>query len=137
MIRFEKAHPSHLDIGRFGEDQAEKYLKKLGYRIVTRNFRAGKNELDIIAIDGGCIVFVEVKTRSGVGTYEYDYGTPASAVTKEKRHHTVAAAKNYLRAHPTDKEPRFDIIEVYLEKVTSLSPLRVQKLEHIPNAYLK
>lgn len=135
MMLFKKEKASTADIGRYGEDVAVKYLKKQGYRIAERNFRAGRNEIDIIAENKQDIVFVEVKTRSGVGTYEYDYGTPATAVTHAKRRRTVEAARAYLYKNQTDKMPRFDVIEVYLGQTAfSLTP-EVQKIEHLCDAF--
>lgn len=132
---FKKGKPTTTDIGRYGEDAAAKFLKKQGYRIVERNFRAGRNEIDIIAEDQEFLVFVEVKARSGVGTYEYDYGTPAAAVTHEKRKRTIAAARAYLYKNRTDKEPRFDVIEVYLGKSTFTVSPEVIRIEHLCDAF--
>ena len=135
MILFKKEKPSTTDIGRYGEEVAAKYLKKQGYRILERNFRAGRNEIDMIAENREFLVFVEVKARSGVGTYEYDYGTPATAVTHAKRRRTVEAARAYLYKNRTDKEPRFDVIEVYLgQSAYTLSP-EVLKIEHLCDAF--
>ena len=135
MMWSKNKKPSTTDIGRYGEDVAAKHLKKQGYRIVARNFRAGRNEIDIIAENQDFLVFVEVKARSGVGTYEYDYGTPAAAVTHAKRKRTVEAARAYLYRNETEKLPRFDVIEVYLGKGSyTLSP-EVQKIEHIEDAF--
>ena len=128
MIIFKKSKPTTTDIGRFGEEVATKYLKKQGYRIAARNFRAGKNEIDIVAEDREFLVFVEVKARSGVGTYEYDYGTPATAVTHAKRKRTVEAARAYLYKNQTEKQIRFDVIEVYLGLHGELD------IKHIKNA---
>ncbi len=54
---------SQLPLGRRGERAAEKYLRRNGYRIVARNFRAAGAEIDLVAMDGETLVFVEVKTR--------------------------------------------------------------------------
>jgi len=55
-----------FDLGKKGEDLAADYLRKKGYRILKRNWRSGRNEVDIIADNNEYIVFVEVKTRSGI-----------------------------------------------------------------------
>ena len=53
----------HNDLGKEGEDEAVRYLTEKGYCILHRNWRRGRNELDIIATKDGQLVFVEVKTR--------------------------------------------------------------------------
>ena len=128
MMFFQKNKPTAVDIGRFGEAAAEQFLKKSGYRILAKNFRAGRNELDIVAENREFLVFVEVKARSNVGAYEYDYGTPSTAVTHAKRKRTVEAARAYLCKNPTDKTPRFDVIEVIGEGFG-------RKIRHIENAF--
>ena len=124
------------EIGRFGEDAAAKHLKKIGFRILERNFRASHNEIDIIAENKNTVVFVEVKTR----TPQRDgvvFGTPAEAVTYSKQRRTIAAARAYLYKSGVDKQIRFDVIEVYLERAPrfSLKPLAVKSLEHIVDAF--
>ncbi len=134
MITFKKKITT-TDIGRYGEDQAVRFLKKQGYRILERNFRAGRNEIDIVAQDRQFLVFVEVKARSGVGTHEYDYGTPATAVTHAKRTRTLSAARAYLYTNPTEKEVRFDVIEVYLRNTSYTLTPEVIKIEHLCDAF--
>lgn len=122
---------SRSEIGKHGENIACKFLKKEGYRIVEQNRHESHKEIDIIASNKDYIVFVEVKTRS----VDYDlfnpYGTPASAVTYSKREKLISAARSYLRSNPTDKQPRMDVIEVYLKKGTK----KVLKINHFENAY--
>ena len=122
-----------VDIGRLGETLAAKHLKKQGYRIIAKNAKISYNELDLIALVGHDIVFVEVKART-VGEDMYSsYGSPASAVTKSKQSHLLAAATQYLRAHPryAARQPRFDVVEVYLDKETH----SVLQIHHIQNAF--
>ena len=121
-------------IGRYGEDAAAKFLKQNGYRIVAANFRAGRNEIDLIAEDREFLVFVEVKTR-GTRTYPTDYGAPADAVNRAKRKRTVEAARAYLYKKPTEKTPRFDVIEVYLEETAFSATPRVLKINHLCDAF--
>jgi putative endonuclease len=66
-------------IGRYGEDLAAKYLQDRGYSILERNWRCSLGEIDLIAKDRNSIVFVEVKTRNGIG-----YGHPFEAITANK-----------------------------------------------------
>lgn len=120
------------EIGRFGEDAAAKHLKKQGFRILERNFRASHNEIDIIAENKDTLVFVEVKTR-----HRSDFASPIEAVTPAKQRRTIAAARAYLYKSNCDKQIRFDVIEVYLESAPrySLTPLTVKSLEHIVDAF--
>ena len=82
---------SNQSFGKEGEAAAEKYLKGLGYEILARNFRTRWGELDIVAEDGDCLVFVEVKTR-----HDDSYGAPEEAVTRTKQGHLLKAAQIYL-----------------------------------------
>ena len=123
-------------IGRLGEDIAADFLKKEGYTIVSRNVRHGKNEIDIIAEDKDFTVFIEVKTRTCIYPESNGFGIPARAVDSEKRKNTVTAARGYLAAHYTGKQPRIDVIEVYLleQKDGILNPKPI-KINHIRNAF--
>ena len=123
---------STTDIGRFGEKVAARFLKKNGYKILETNKHQSHNELDIIASNKELLLFVEVKTRSVAPDLYSAYGTPASAVDKRKQARTVQAAQHYLLEHPEEqKQPRMDVIEVYLDKSTG----KVLKIHHIPNAF--
>ena len=135
MMLFKRSKLTTTDIGRFGESAAEQFLKKNGYRILAKNFRAGRNELDIVAEDRDFLVFVEVKARSNVGLYETDYGSPSSAVTHAKRKRTIEAARAYLCKNPTEKAPRFDVIEVYLKQTDFAARPEVLKIEHLCDAF--
>ena len=123
-------------LGRLGEDIAADYLEKNGYRIVRRNQRFGKNELDIVCEDDDFIVFVEVKTRSCLYPESGDFGIPARAVDEGKRKNTVKAARDYLAANYINKQPRIDVIEVYmLEQKSEFKTPTVLKVNHIRNAF--
>jgi putative endonuclease len=67
------------DLGRYGEDQAAKFLQDRGYEIIDRNWRSPIGEIDLVAKDKDRLVFVEVKTRSGSG-----FGHPFEAITTNK-----------------------------------------------------
>ena len=122
------------NIGDYGEKIAKKLLKKKGYKILASNQHESHNELDLIACDANYIVFVEVKTRSTDETLYSRFGTPASAVDFQKRKRLIAAAKDYLsRNNQRNKQPRFDVIEVYLMKDT----FQVIRINHIENAFTK
>ena len=122
---------TRLDIGRYGEEEARKFLKKAGYKIVASNKRESHKEIDIIATDKEYIAFVEVKTRSVEDDLYNPYGTPASAVNKNKQNNLIAAARLYLKNNPSKKQPRMDVIEVYVQKGTD----KILKINHIENAF--
>ncbi len=123
-----------VDIGRFGENSAADFLKKKGYKIVNKNYHSSHNELDIIAENKMYIAFVEVKTRTISNDGTLNFGSPASYVDRRKQARTISAARNYLVQHPTDKQPRMDVIEVYLKKI-GLKNYKIYDIQHIENAY--
>jgi putative endonuclease len=99
---------SQLPLGRRGERAAEKYLRRNGYRIVARNFRAAGAEIDLVAMDGETLVFVEVKTRRS-----RDAGAPEEAVDKRKQTRMRRAAEVFAQRYRADEvEMRFDIAAV-------------------------
>lgn len=127
------------ETGRFGEDLAVKLLRKKGYKILERNYRAGHNEIDIIAENKEYTVFVEVKTRTEHPVYGFEYGDPSQAVNSAKQRRTVQAAKAYLYKRDGNEEHdrmiRFDIIEVYLrDRLFATSPALL-KIEHMEDAF--
>ena len=109
-------------LGRNSEQQAVKYLEKKGYRILGRNFRSRKAEIDIIAEDGAWLVFVEVKSRSS-----HLFGSPQEAVDSRKQRKIIEAALSYMAAgngKDVERPARFDVI--------SIGPAG---LEHIKDAF--
>lgn len=122
------------EIGDIGERIAEKYLKRLGYRILERNRHQSHNELDLIVSNSEFIVFVEVKTRSTNVDLYSPYGSPAAAVDRKKQQRLIQAAKDYLVQNQFyGKQPRFDVVEIYLQKGSN----QCLKVHHIPNAFTK
>ena len=101
---------SKKETGDLGEELAIRRLKRLGYKIVERNFSVHRvGEIDIVAMDGEYLCFVEVRLRSRT-----DYGTPAETVTAEKRRRLVRTAEIYaVKKGLTDALMRFDVVEVY------------------------
>lgn len=96
------------DLGRQGEQAAERFLKRLGYKIVDRGVRFRRGELDLVAVDGRTVVFVEVKTR-----LSHDKGQPAEAVDADKQRQLTRAALLYLKRHNLlEYRARFDVITV-------------------------
>ena len=119
-------------VGKKGEKYAARYLKKQHCRILARNYRAGRNELDLVVRDGKYIAFVEVKARAFDTAEQAALHRPSAAVNAQKRHRTVDAAYAYLRAHPTTLCPRLDVVEVWLDRSKRLKPFRIH---HIPGAF--
>lgn len=95
--------------GRAGEDEAARFLEARGLSVVARNVRAGGGELDLVAGDGGTVVFVEVKWRRDASR-----GTPAEAVTPVKRRKLLSAARAWLAENPSGawREVRFDVVAI-------------------------
>jgi putative endonuclease len=122
--------------GNLGESLACDYLEKQGFTILARNLHMSRNELDIIAENDKYIIFVEVKTRSALIVDESDYGSAGRAVDKAKRKGTVKAAQMYLGSYTGTKQPRIDVIEVYLKDSDSPFPTpTVLKINHIEDAF--
>lgn len=96
------------DFGARGEGAAEEYLKRKGYRILDRNYRAPCGEIDLIALDGKTVVFVEVKSRRSTR-----YGEPVEAVHARKRKRIAGAALYFLKRYEVLPPCRFDVISVY------------------------
>jgi putative endonuclease len=95
-------------LGRRGERAAERHLRRIGYRIVARNYRAAGAEIDLVAIDGETLVFVEVKTRRSRAA-----GGPEEAVDERKQTRMRRAAEVFaMRYRADDREMRFDIVAV-------------------------
>lgn len=97
-----------LPLGRRGEVAAERYLKKLGYVIVARGHRDNIGELDLVAVDGRTVVFIEVKTRTS-----HDAGHPADAVDENKQQRLTRLALSYMKRHDLlECATRFDVVAV-------------------------
>jgi putative endonuclease len=117
--------PAHLRWGNRGERAAKRYLKKLGWRFLTANFKSKRGEIDLIFRDADVLVFVEVKTRS-----EGQWTRPAAAVNREKRRKIALTAFDYLRKIKNPRvKLRFDIVEVLHEGG------KVRELRHLPNTF--
>jgi len=97
----------HNELGKKGEEMAQKYLLKKGYKIVATNWRYIKDEIDIIANHDNFLVIVEVKTRRNDV-----FGEPEEAVTKKKQKFLVRAADAYVQQKNIQQEVRFDIVSV-------------------------
>ena len=113
-------------LGKRGERAAEKYLKRRGYIIVARGERDRIGELDLVAVDGRTVVFVEVKTRTS-----HDAGHPVEAIDADKQRRMTRVALAYMKRHDLLECPaRFDIVAV-----TWPESARHPIIEHFPNAF--
>ena len=113
--------------GRWGEELAARYLRDRGLTITGTNWRSRFGEIDLIARDGACLCFVEVKLRRNDA-----YGSAAAFVDRRKQNRLRAAAELYLAGHPTDLQPRFDVVEVYAPQgIDTANP----KIFHLENAF--
>jgi putative endonuclease len=113
-------------LGFLGERAAEKYLKRKGYKIVARGERSRGGELDLVAVDGRTVVFVEVKTRRS-----NEAGTPAEAVDARKEQHLTRAAMRFIKRHSLEGYAcRFDVVAV-----TWPDQGKEPQIEHFVNAF--
>lgn len=119
---------TNKEIGRLGEETAAKFLQKLGYKILEKNYRYSRFcEIDIVAKDKDTIVFAEVKTRT-----TSNFGHPFEAVNKKKLMNIFKAGLFYLKnTTETYKRYRIDIVSV-LGNVHEQSP----KIEHLKDISL-
>lgn len=106
---------------------AARFLREKGYTILAANYRTRLGEIDIIARDGPYIAFVEVKARNETAIY-----APREAVTAAKQRRLLRTAALYLRQHPTDLQPRFDVIEIVTAEG---KPMQAVELDHLQGAY--
>ena len=127
----ENSAKSNRSLGRAGESIACDYLVKNGFQIIKKNYTIRGGEIDIVAENEKYIIFVEVKTRSAGYSIE-KYGRGASAVNGAKKEHLLFAVKGYLRAFPSEKKPRIDVIEITLENFDGCV---ASKISHYPNAF--
>lgn len=111
------------ELGKFGEDCATKHLKQKGFRIIERNYRFLKEEIDIVAETDEHLVIVEVKTRQ-----TSEIGEPWRAVTRKKQRTIIRCAHQYVIEKDLDVNVRFDIISIIHNSFGT-------QLEHIEDAF--
>ena len=115
---------THNDLGKNGENIAASYLLKNGFTILERNWRSGRDEIDIIATDSDLLVIVEVKTRTSAW-----FGEPETAVTVAKQRSLLRAAEAYILEKNYRGETRFDVVGILFDK-------QQISLNHIKDAFL-
>ena len=113
--------------GLAGEVLAARFLRDKGYTILSSNYHSRFGEIDIIAVDNRYIVFVEVKARS-----EDSIIYPREAVTYDKQQKILKTAAMYIRAYPSNLQPRFDVVEVWMDDKDPMIPLQI---DHLISAY--
>ena len=114
----------HNELGKEGEELAVKHLLKTGYKIVARNFRFQKAEVDIIARKENILAIIEVKTRSTP-----DCGDPQNFLKQKQIRLLVKAVDHFVNEHKLDVEVRFDIVAIIKNKAGT-------RIEHLEDAFL-
>ena len=111
-------------LGRKGEEIAERFLIQKNYEIIQRNYRRYRGEIDLIAKDGDCLVFVEVKSVSSDR-----FGSPINKVNEQKRKQLGKLAMAYYQEFDLfDQDSRFDIVTVIFNGSKYI-------VDHIENAF--
>lgn len=118
-------NPKHA-IGKFGEMVAENLMINKRYKIITKNWKNGHLEIDIIAKNKKEIVFVEVKTRSSI-----IYGLPVEKVEDAQKQNLIIAANTFIKKNHIQLIPRFDIIGITVNP----SNMQILDITHIENAF--
>ena len=111
------------DLGKLGESMAENYLSHKGFRIIDRNIRFKKWEVDLIAEHKDNLIMIEVNARQ-TGSI----GEPWRAVTRTKQRQIIKVADHYLKKNGIEKEVRFDVVSIIHHSYGT-------HIEHIPDAF--
>ena len=112
------------ELGRRGEAMAEAFLRTHRYTIVARNYRCRAGEIDLVALDGATVVFVEVRSRRGTAL-----GTPLESVDARKQARVGRVARHFVAAHGWgERDARFDVIGVRFDA-------EPPALEHVRGAF--
>lgn len=116
----------HNELGKDGENFAVNFLEGKGYQIITRNWRCGSYELDIVALDGDSLVFVEVKTRYS------DYIDPRTSMSRAKIRNFVKAVTMYVKKMRIESTFRLDVVIIVMHGADNNS----MYVEHYEDAIL-
>ncbi|SKC11219.1 YraN family protein [Dyadobacter psychrophilus] len=117
---------AHNDLGNWGEDQAAAFLAQKGFEIVEKNYRRSHSEIDLIVKKDKMLIFVEVKTRSGIG-----FGMPEEFVNVTKARLIMRAAEHYIFDKDWMFDIRFDIVSILIQ------PTGQAEIYHIEDAFCK
>lgn len=105
----------NMELGKFGEEIAAKYLSMSGYEILEKNFRCRVGEVDLIVRKDDVLVFIEVKTRTSDS-----FGLPSQAVDSKKQSHIKKVAGVYLLSNNFRQyDVRYDVFELYCNQIES------------------
>ncbi len=113
--------------GIWGEVQVQAYLEQQGFHTLARRFRSPYGEIDLIVENETFLCFVEVKLRK-----RDTFATAREAVTPSKQKKIILTAEMYLLEYPTEKQPRFDVAEVYAPQGTQT---RMPRIVYWDNAF--
>lgn len=112
------------ETGILGEKLSQNFLKKKGYRILETNYRCRYGEIDIVARQGDCLVFVEVRTKTNLM-----FGSPEESISYTKMQHMEQAAEYYIQEHRAcGLSWRIDLIAIELD--TNRRPQRIEQIEN-------
>ncbi len=111
--------------GRWGEELAAKFLRKKRYRLVEMNYRCRMGEIDLIVENRKYLVFVEVKLRKNA-----NFAEALEFVDARKQERLKTTAMLYLAQHETEKQCRFDVIEIYASE-----DLKKPQIRHLEDAF--
>lgn len=109
--------------GKRGEAMAEIEMRQRGYKILARNYRHGKSEIDLIMQGEGLMIFVEVKTRSS-----NSFGFPEDFVSKNQQEAIIRASNYYVEEQGWKGDIRFDIVAIVIKQTT-------MQIEHLKDAF--
>jgi putative endonuclease len=109
----------HIKTGRSGEDVAVRFLEEKGYKIIERNRRKKRGEIDVIAEDNGEVVFVEVRAKTGG-----DFGTPEETVDSRKIQKLIRNAESYVYYQEEERPYRIDVVAVVFGKDKEVKEVR-------------
>jgi len=112
------------ETGRRGEELARQFLEKRGFQIIETNYRCAEGEIDIVARQEDCLVFVEVRAKTS-----HKFGSPEESITATKKKRLIAIASRYLQAHDgLPPQWRIDFVAVEMDKKGK--PLRLELIEN-------
>lgn len=116
---------NHVEFGRLGENRAAQFLQAKNYRLLVRNYRFERAEIDIVASFGDEIIFIEVKTRRNKR-----FGEPEESVDEKKRKQLLKAAEAWLYQEEKEgSKVRFDVISV-------MNPYEeIEKIHHMEGVF--
>ncbi len=114
-------------VGAWGEIHAARFMRDKGYDIISANYHARFGEIDLICSDGKYLIFTEVKSRT-----QTVYADAMEYVDETKQGKILLTAELFISKSGMELQPRFDVIEVYLDKDKLNEPRRIN---HIKNAF--